>query len=582
MNATCLESYFYELNSGIWVLSSNILYQKRNTFSFSGARHHSGPLLLLLLSLASSEGGQLLCVMETDQDDVGDDESSHHHNEHHHHELNNDKKISKRINEELALSAIHQKNVESHWRQVLRKEKFQELHNDIDSLQQYHQQNIQQKKHVLESIQNETAILQQLYHGAMVANINHMERMIGIHDEQVVLVEKSFRERLVSMQAEFQDDVERITTQYDKENDVVQQCINIHHEKEQRRNELLQLEQQRELDEIETRHKENNTSIKRHLDSAVKHFQEQFEHTHEEYTQRNHVTKKVYEELKLKDDEVKKKIRQTTRRADHIQSKVQQTQLLAEKEKVQRRDGHQVLLERKVRALETFQLIKDDMTKFRKNQQEKLIVLSRRANERKNSLQKQCDVAERVKKIADRCHQLETSREQFATILRELSSSSSSHHANAVGVAAVEQDSSVHTEASTLVAQQKKAASKSIAIASSEPNKKERALLWDTTQRFWDKYNVAQVDVLMLQKRIAELKRKEVDLQNKLTMCRNGVTVNDDVLKERNPLLVINGKMNMNALVPETTEKTTKKRLTVVEGNVVMRQLKGRGCPQIR
>ena len=163
-------------------------------------------------------------MMETDQEDVGDDESSHHHNEQHHHELNNDKKISKRINEELALSAIHQKNVESHWRQVLRKEKFHELYNDIDSLQQYHQHNIQQKKHVLESIQNETVILQQLYHGAMVANINHMERMIGIHDEQVVLVEKSFRERLVSMQAEFQDDVERITTQYDKENDVVQQC----------------------------------------------------------------------------------------------------------------------------------------------------------------------------------------------------------------------------------------------------------------------------------------------------------------------------------------------------------------------
>jgi hypothetical protein len=494
---------------------------------------------------------------KADDQDIGDcqDESSSLHHEQNH-ELNSDDEINKRINEELALSAIHRKHVESHWRQVLRKEKFQELHNDIDSLQQYHQQNIQQKKDALKSIQNETAILQQLYHGAMVTNISHMERMIAIHDEQVVLLEKSFQERLASMQTQFQDDVERITTHYDKEKDVVQQLINVHQEKEQRRNELLQLEQQRELDEIETRHEENNAAIKRHLDSAVKHFQEQFEQTHEEYTQRNHVTKKVYEELKLKDDEVKKNIRQTTRRADHIQRKVQRIQLLAEKEKLQRQDRHRALLERKVRALETFQLIKDEMTKFRKNQQEKLVALSRRANERKESLQQQCAVAERVKKIADRCHQLETSREQFATMIRELSSSQ--HNNDDVGVD--EQDSSVHHEASKLIAEQKKAASKSIAIASSDPTK-ERAMLWDTTQRFWDKYNVAQVDVLTLQKRIAELKRREAELQNKLIICRNGVTVNDDVLKERNPLLVINGKMN--SLAPEKT----KKRLTVVEGN---------------
>jgi len=498
-------------------------------------------------------------VMNDDDQDIGDceDESSSICHHEHNNERRNSDEINDRINEELALSSIHQKHVESHWRQVLRKEKFQELQTDIGSLQQYHQQNIQRKRDILKSIQNEIAILQQLYHGSMVANISHMERMIAIHDEQVILLEKSFRERLASVQTEFQDDVDRITTQYDKEKDVVQQLINVHQEKEQRRNELLQLEQQAELDEIKTRHKENNAVIKRHLDSAVKHFQEQFEQTHEEYTQRNHVTKKVYEELKLKDDELKKNIYQTTQRADRIQRKVQRIQLLAEKEKLQRQDQHRALLERKVRALETFQLIKDDMARFRKNQQEKLVSLSRRANERKESLQQQCVVAERVKKIADRCRLLETSREQFATILRELSSS---HYHNDDGGNIANQDDCLHHEASKLIAEEKRAVSKSIALASSEPTKK-RALLWDTTQRFWDKYNVAQVDVLALQKRIAELKRREEDLQNKLTMCRNCVTVNDDVLSDRNPLIIINGKMN--ALTPEKTRK----RLTVVEGN---------------
>ena len=129
---------------------------------------------------------------DNDNQDCHDDSS--HHNEEVRHEPNSE--INERINEELALSAIHRKHVENHWRQVLRKEKFQELRNDIGSLQNYHQQDIQRKKNVLQSIQRETASLQQLYHGAMVANINHMEGMIAIHDEQVVLLEKNFHDRL--------------------------------------------------------------------------------------------------------------------------------------------------------------------------------------------------------------------------------------------------------------------------------------------------------------------------------------------------------------------------------------------------
>lgn len=490
---------------------------------------------------------------------------------------NNDEEengINQRIQEELALSAIHRKHVESHWRQVLRKEKFQELRNDVGSLQQYHVQNVQRKKDIIRCIQDETVNLQKLYHGAMVANINHMENMIAIHDEQVILLEKSFQERLASMQSEFEQDVEMITTQYEHEKEIVQQCIDKHDEKEQRRKSMLQKEQDRELDEIQARYKDNDVQIKRNLDLAVKNFQEQFEQTHEEYSRRNHVTRKIYEELKLKDDEVKQKISETTRRADHIRNKVQRIQLLAQKEKHQRQEQHRILLERKTRALETFQLIKDDMTKFRKNEQEKLVALSLRANERKESLQKQCEVAERVKKIADRCRQLETSREQFASMFRELSSSP--HHQQQQEQEPHDDDdehdeqqddsNDLQNEASKLVAEQKKAASKSVALTSfgdSTTTTQERALLWDTTAKFWDKYNLAQVDVLRLQKRIVELKQKEQDLQNKLTVCRNGVTVNDDVMKGRNPLLVINGKMN--TLIPSQEHK--KKRLTVVEGN---------------
>ena len=54
-------------------------------------------------------------------------------------------------------------------------------------------------------------------------------------------------------------------------------------------------------------------------------------------------------------------------------------------------------------------------------------------------------------------------------------------------------------------------------------------------------------------------------------MYRDGVTVNDDVLKNRNPLLVINGKMNAvqgNAKI--ANGRKVPRRLTVVDANHIV------------
>jgi hypothetical protein len=54
-------------------------------------------------------------------------------------------------------------------------------------------------------------------------------------------------------------------------------------------------------------------------------------------------------------------------------------------------------------------------------------------------------------------------------------------------------------------------------------------------------------------------------------MAKDGVSVNDDVLKNRNPLLVINGKMNV---VQDNTKvvngRKIPRRLTVVDANHIV------------
>ena len=100
--------------------------------------------------------------------------------------------------------------------------------------------------------------------------------------------------------------------------------------------------------------------------------------------------------------------------------------------------------------------------------------------------------------------------------------------------------------------------------------------LGDTTNHFWNKYNMTKLDVLCLEKKVRHLQNRQEELQMKLKSYHDGITVNDNVLKDRNPLFVINGKMNMpnhmnkmNGHGGKSNKKTMmRKRLTVVDGNL--------------
>ena len=462
--------------------------------------------------------------------------------------------ISKRLNQELSLSTTHRNEIESHWRQILRKEKFKELHDEIKPLSEYHDQNVRRKKEVIQSSQHEFDHLQELYRNAMVANIFRIDDLITIHDDYVLLLQTTFRERVEALRNEFCDDAERINAKYDTEENTIRQCIRKQHQKDEYMAELMNRDTQHELDEIKNRNFEDINSLRFVMNSKVEDLEEQFEQANAEYAQSTDFSKASYDQLKARDMKMRKEIRQKTRHADRLQDEIQRFELMAKQEEIQNRERHQALLERKTRAIQKFQMIKDEMAKFRKDQQKKLIVLSRRANEKKEMLKRQCNMAERVTKIAMSCRKWETSREQFASVLRD-SLSSTTVQAGRVG----HNGADAHADTKT-----------NNNLDMNQLNK-HSILLQNNAHRFWDRYNMAKLDVVTLEKRVTSLKRKEQDLRKKLKMYHDGVTVNDDVLKNRNPLLVINGKMN--ALQENTKDVDGRKmhrRLTVVDANQII------------
>ena len=87
---------------------------------------------------------------------------------------------------------------------------------------------------------------------------------------------------------------------------------------------------------------------------------------------------------------------------------------------------------------------------------------------------------------------------------------------------------------------------------------------------FYKRYNKANLDKLAIQKQKATLEKENLFFKNLLKQYLDGVSVNDDVINNNNPLLVVNNRVNLNRppVVMEDGAATV-----YIEGNTVVNNL---------
>merc|ERR1712023_272488 len=69
---------------------------------------------------------------------------------------------------------------------------------------------------------------------------------------------------------------------------------------------------------------------------------------------------------------------------------------------------------------------------------------------------------------------------------------------------------------------------------------------WTYMDTFFKRFNKVKLDSLALDKEKQRLEKENVQLRSILKQFLDGVSVNEDVLAQPNPLLVVNGKVNLN------------------------------------
>ncbi len=277
--------------------------------------------------------------------------------------------VTEKLNHELAMSNLHRLQLQTNWRQVLVKEKFHELRDEIPRLIKYHDENVEWKRQVIDSYHTGIRNLQQLHHDATVTHRNRIEELITIHNQQVAKLEHDFSARASSLRSQSNAHLERINSQYNQEKDVIRQFLKYHEEKGVAEVQALHQKHQHELDTLKRRNIDQINDVRSIFDQKVKEMEDRLQRIRDEFAENTDGTRTAYAQLKAKDDALRKDVASKMKHASTLQRERQRSQLISMQEEAQIQETHEELLARKSRAITKLNLMQAEMKRFREDKQ---------------------------------------------------------------------------------------------------------------------------------------------------------------------------------------------------------------------
>lgn len=169
-----------------------------------------------------------------------------------------------------------------------------------------------------------------------------------------------------------------------------------------------------------------------------------------------------------------------------------------------------------------FQELKTKMNLFRSEEKKRLANLTQNARNCIKSLKDQLGLAERILKTAELCRKFETEREKVLPfyLSRDLLNE---FEEGELDFGDEDLKEEIRKELSDIGIDE-----------------------WTYLDNFFKRFNKVKLDHLAIEQELKRLNKENTQLRSILKQFLDGVSVNEDVLSQPNPLFVVNGKVNLN------------------------------------
>jgi len=364
------------------------------------------------------------------------------------------------------------------------------------------------------------------------SNVQNIDRLIDLHDSRLLALENEFEKELRILDEEFAVEKAAIVKQHSIERAEMEGLMAlVEAENNDEEQEALQEhEQQREM--IRNRNLEEINVLRITLDSNIEDLEQHFETAHLNYLQNTDQRTADFKRLTDKDHELSKEIEIKMRKIERLQASLMhwRTKMAANVKEAGERN--RALLQEKDAIAKHFFNLKKQMNQYHAGQEARLLDITKTVQKAKAKLKDRQDLAERILMQAEIARKMETEREKVVPFYT----------------------SSVEDLDQSVEAQNELVTAKEESGGVDE---------WNYLDNFWKRYNKVLLDKLQIEKEHERLTKENGDLQSILKQYIDGISVNEDVMNGMNPLMVVNGRVNMNKPQPMGPDAN----IPVLEGN---------------
>ncbi|KAF7247049.1 Dynein regulatory complex subunit 2 [Varanus komodoensis] len=403
---------------------------------------------------------------------------------------------------------IHKINLQ--WRTVLREVKARELRKDIEILSQTFERVVDCKDSVVKSLAKDLAEAEAQYTHALRSHLHNIDQLLELQRCRLGYLDEDYHTELQALQKEFDTERKLIIQHHNQESRYIQDVLLAMEQNFADSEYEARLDFQSTRDDVKNKNLEEKHYLRMQLEGKVEELWKRFQQALRNYTEATEDRKLAFEALKARDEkstrEIEMQMKKLQKMQDLIISLKNKIALHARESEEQNRR----VREEKEVVLKQLQKLKSQMNRARAKARNNLAKLCRESSGTLKVLERVVEKAELILRLAEMCRRLESEEEKVLPFY-----------------------------ASSLSWDEQKVADK---VAMEKPVEPLAEMMQDYVglERFWKRYNKVRLEQLSLERTKEALLQDNLKLRRLLKQYLDGISVNEEVLSQINPLVIVN------------------------------------------
>jgi len=440
--------------------------------------------------------------------------------------------LKDKLEKEEKYSRLNNRKLIEKWRTIMRQTKSAELKREIQILSQTFERIMDRKDAVIQQFAKDLEESEEQNRVATRAHQRNVQKLIELQNASVNDLQDRFTYQLDEERAKFKKDWEAFDS---KKMLKVHDFDTIMCAMEQTNIDMtndIRQEFQSIRDELKNRTQDDKHALRISLEAAVENLWKQFQTAQKHYNESTQERRKEFEKLQMKDQKSSFEIEQQMKKLAKIQENINSLRQRMTANTKEYEEKHSGLKQNKETLLTHFRNLKQEMNKKREADRQVLTKLTLESNKALKRCKMVESKASSILKLGEMCRKLETEEEKVLPF----------------GVV----PPTPRTEAEDDEIKQKSDLTDVVSD-------------YEQLDGFWRRYNKVQLDKLALESEKSSLENENMTLRNVLRQYLDGVSVNNETLKEPNPLFVVNQRTNVKLQVPLIDPRVKRPTATVVE-----------------